>query len=598
MLSKHRKFQISTFTAALLLLAASGTLHAQSGSWPAPGSPISDRDLLSSGSYRIPVTVPSPIEPAPPDHPIFGPPPRVGPNLRVNAPQPSYPDGLLGRSETTLAALAGGRLLVAAWNDADGFCGPPYNAPCPAPPTPGITGYGISTDGGRHFRDLGAPPAGTRVGFGPGAAGTSASGVYVSNFDPILDAAGPGARDAVYLSSLADFDDLAEHTAGVAVYAGHFGPGGSFAFEPPVLLQSPGYPGDFLDKDNLAAVRHGHETRLYVTATDFIQVAGVPGLGRGQIELYGSDDGGASWSRHVLQPDETFPGQPGAGVINQGAEPVVSPDGSIHVAWERGFLSPFFSQGIAGQWPEIRVISSFDGGTTWTPAAAGPPGSGVNPAGVRVASICAGDLFPPSGYDRNRTNSFPRIAVAESGPHRGRLYVVWQDCRIANGGPMPAPLGPEDDFGYDLGHPDTDVYLAYSDDDGATWSAPILAAGGGDGLIQFWPTVSAGPGGTVDLTYYESYEPDGTVLFGGGPGTSLVDVSWVRSTDGGRTFGPPVRLTDVTTDWAVARANSNLMPTFGDYNDALTVGNRLLATWGDGRIGYPEVLFAVAFAGH
>ncbi len=590
MLSKPTTFQLSSITAALLLVVASTAAHSQSP----PGFPIEHQDLLSSASYRALTVAPSPIAPAPPDHPTSGPPPHLGPNLTVSAPQLPTPAGALGRSETTLAALAGGHYLVVAWNDAEGYCGPPYYRGCAVPPTPGATGFAVSTDGGRNFQDLGAPPAGTRVGFGPGAAGTSASGVYVTATDPILDAAGPGSRDTVYFSNLAVFDDFSAHIAGVSVHAGHFGPGGRFAFEPPVLLQSPGYPEDFLDKENLAAVGHGHETRIYVTATDFIQVAGVPGLGLGQIELYGSDDGGASWSRHVLQPDETFPGHPGTGVINQGSEPVVSPDGSIHVAWERGFLSPYFSQGIAGQWPEIRVISSFDGGATWTPAAAGPPSSGANPAGVRVASICAGDLFPPSGYDRNRTNSFPRIAVAESGPYRGRLYVTWQDCRIANGGPMPAPLGPEDDFGYDLGHPDTDVYLAYSDDDGATWSAPILAAGGGDGLIQFWPTVSVGPAGTVDLTYYESYEPDGTVLFGGGPGTSLVDVYWVRSSDGGQTFGPPVRLTDATTDWGAARAVSNLKPAFGDYNDAVSVGNKVLATWGDGRIGYPEVYFASA----
>ncbi len=586
--SNHGPLQFAFIAAGVLLLAASGAVRSQS----TPGFPVEHRDLLSSASYRALAVTIHPIAPAPPDPPTSGPPPRVEPDRRVNAPQQPFPNGLVGRSETTLAAVAGGALLIVGWNDADGFCGPPYYAGCTVPPVPGTTGFAVSTDSGRHFQDLGAPPAGTLVGFGPGAAGTSSSGVYVTSGDPILDAAGAGARDTIYFSNLARFDDLAAHTAGVSVHAGHFGAGGEFRFDPPVLLQSPGYPGDFLDKDNLAAARRGQRTELYVTATDFVEVAGVPGLGVGQIEAFASADGGASWSRRVLQPDETFPAVPGTGVVDQGAEPVVSPDGSVHVVWERGFLSPFFSQGAAGQWPEIRVISSFDGGLTWSPAAAGPPGSGANPAGVRVAAICAGDLFPPSGYDRNRSNTFPRIAVAESGPHRGRLYVTWQDCRIANGGPMPAPLGPEDDFGYDLGHPDTDVYLAYSDDDGATWSAPILAAGGGDGLIQFWPTVSVGPAGTVDLTYYQSYEPNGTALLGGGGGTSLVDVYWVRSTDGGESFGAPVRLSGATSDWGAAQ--SNLAPAFGDYNDALSLGEMLYATWGDGRSGIPEVYFATA----
>ncbi len=592
MVRNHAPLPYALATVALVL-AAGGAARSQSS----PGFPVEHRDLLSSAFFHALAAAPDPggTPGAPPAGPTSGPPPRVGPAQRVNAPQRPFPDGLLGRSEATVAALAEGRLLVVAWNDADGFCGPPFDVACTVPPVPGTTGFAVSTDGGGRFQDLGAPPVGTRVGFGPGAAGTSASGVFVTSGDPILDAAGAGAGDAVYLSSLARFDDLAAHTAGVSVHTGRFGPDGRFAFGPPVLLQSPGYPGDFLDKDNLAAVRTGDRTALYVTATDFVEVAGVPGFGLGQIEAYGSGDGGASWSRRVLQPDETFPGAPGTGVVDQGAEPAVSPDGSIHVVWERGFLSPFFAQGAAGQWPEIRVISSFDGGDTWSPAAAGPPGSGANPAGARVAAICAGDLFPPSGYDRNRSNSFPRIAVAESGAHRGRLYVTWQDCRIANGGPMPAPLGPEDDFGFDLGHPDTDVFLAYSDDDGATWSAPVLAAGGGDGLIQFWPTISIDPTGAVNLTYYQSFEPDGTALLGGGSGTSLVDVYWVRSTDGGRSFAPPVRLTGETSDWGAAA--SNMVPAFGDYNDAVSLGETLYATWGDGRSGIPEVDFVSALGG-
>jgi hypothetical protein len=51
-------------------------------------------------------------------------------------------------------------------------------------------------------------------------------------------------------------------------------------------------------------------------------------------------------------------------------------------------------------------------------------------------------------------------------------------------------------------------HLAFSEDQGDTWSDPILVAGGGDEIIQFWPTVSIQSRGTVDITYYESEETD------------------------------------------------------------------------------------------
>ena len=291
---------------------------------------------------------------------------------------------------------------------------------------------------------------------------------------------------------------------------------------------------------------------MTVSLTNFIQVAGVARRGLGQIEAYTSPDGGATWGRAIIQPDETL-SPSDQGVVNQGSEPAVAPDGTLYVAWQRGFLSPFFLQGALGVWPQIRVARSYDGGATWQPAAPYPAGTVVNPAGVLVSATCAGDLFPPSGSSRIQSNTLPRIAVARSGHHRGRLYVVWQDCRIANGGPMPAPLGPEDLVGFDLGHPDTDIYLAYSDDRGATWSAPVLVAGGGDGLLQFWPTVSVGPSGVVDVTWYESVEPDGTGFKG-----QTAARRWSTSTGGARptaaqSFGPPVRVTEVTSDWGAAR---------------------------------------------
>ncbi len=166
------------------------------------------------------------------------------------------------------------------------------------------------------------------------------------------------------------------------------------------------------------------------------------------------------------------------------------------------------------------------------------------------------------------------MATKEEDPYRGRVYVVYQDSRIANGGSQAETGG--------FGNPDLDVYLSYSDDNGATWSTPTLVAGGGDGRIQFWPVVSCNQSdGDVDVTYNDSEETNGT---------SLVDVFYARSTDGGASFSNPMRVTEVTTDWGATA--TNIIPNFGDYIFHVSNSNRVHVTWADGRNGVPDVFYS------
>jgi hypothetical protein len=421
--------------------------------------------------------------------------------------------------------------------------------------------------------------------------------VYTTLSDPALAIGGQG-NDTFYYANIAVFEDqgpeiffgLPEPTAGVSVHQGEFN-GSNFSWTDSVLLQSPNYPNDFLDKEFIAADMRTGSDNVYVSVTNFKEVGGIPMFGFGQIEAYSSTDGGQTWLRAIVQPDETISVSDNAGIINQGSEPAVGPRGSVHVAWERGWLYPITGGSVT---PELRVATSVDEGATWAPAA-----TASDPAGKLVSKICSGSLFPPAGYNRLNSNDFPRIAVAQDGPERGRVYVVWQDCRIANGGTQEETGG--------FGHPDTDIYLAFSDDRGTTWSEPTLVAGGGDGKIQFWPTVSIQPGGNVDITYYESDEveldptdeEECSVPIVGGPDprpqrtspvTSFVDVFWAQSTDEGASWHSPVRITDVTTNWC--STVTNIRPNFGDYNSAASAGNRLFTAWADGRFGVPDVFFS------
>src|SRR5206468_8547918 len=73
----------------------------------------------------------------------------VGANVRANDTSEDPPNGGICNSETSIAAL--GSHVVAAWNDGLNVGGGGFVSP-------GITGYGISMDGGATFVDGDSPP--------------------------------------------------------------------------------------------------------------------------------------------------------------------------------------------------------------------------------------------------------------------------------------------------------------------------------------------------------------------------------------------------------------------------------------------------------
>jgi hypothetical protein len=389
---------------------------------------------------------------------------------------------------------------------------------------------------------------------------------------------GGAGKETFYYANMAVWEDDALTTAGVSVHIGSF-KGSGFSWYDSVLIQSPNYPNDGVDKEALVVDRRGNKTALYVTLTNFIETCNLPEWGWGQIELYRSLDGGDTWDRTVIQPDETFitdPDDPFCGfdgVINQGSMPVVDPEGDLYVVWERGWYAPILGGAVLPR-ATIVVAKSTDQGATFT-------------APVEVASICSQALSPPAGYNRTSSNDFPRIAVAESGPYRGRVYVSYQDCSAASGS---APFGS-----------DMDVYVAYSDDGGVTWSEPAPVHPVADGKAQMWPAVSVDSTGNVDVTYYEmedvnlTPDPDDiecSVRIGGpledptlreSTRTTFSDFYWAQSTDGGATWQEPVRVTDVSTNWCAATPINSIIPNFGDYNTSVSFGNKVFAAWADGR---------------
>src|SRR5712692_10916987 len=200
-------FTSGGFVLLILWVGSVLVIHGQSST---PTFPDSHKNFLGASSFDALFGVhPNPLAPDPgsPDPNDPGRPPRVGPNVRVNGPQSPFPFGLLGRSETTVAAGDNGNVLVAGWNDAQGFCGFPFGVPCTPAATPGASGFGFSHEGGDTSTDGGHPFV-----FGP---------TVVTVGDPSMDIGGTG-NDTFYYANLAVIPPTLDITAGVSVHRGSF----------------------------------------------------------------------------------------------------------------------------------------------------------------------------------------------------------------------------------------------------------------------------------------------------------------------------------------------------------------------------------------
>ena len=183
--------------------------------------------------------------------------------------------------------------------------------------------------------------------------------------------------------------------------------------------------------------------------------------------------------------------------------------------------------------------------TPTTSSSAGRP-TGARPSGRRSHVNCAAtrepgtDTIVACGAGNNRPTLTGNIRMLHQawmatdttgGPNDGNLYVVW--------GSDPA------------GTPDnSDVFFSRSTDDGATWSAMTQIGGGGGATDQFEPNVAVNDIGDVAVVWYDRRN-DVT-------NNTNIDVYTAFSTDGGPTFQPIVRVTDVS--FGVPQLNPELQP--------------------------------------
>ncbi len=222
------------------------------------------------------------------------------------------------------------------------------------------------------------------------------------------------------------------------------------------------------------------------------------------------------------------------------ADPFVSPNGDVHVAWQ--------------DWAHSRVVTSTsaDAGRTW--------GANVTIAQTRTAF----DLDLPSISVRGALMYPSCDTDISSGPHRGALYCSWWDGTIAS---------------------DTEVYVSRSRDDGLTWSRPTVVNDVLQG-DQYYQWLAVDPvTGDVDLSWYDTR---------GDPSRESDNVFFSSSDDGGATFSPNVRVTTARSNEEEG-TNINFGNQYGDYEGLDAYGGVAHPVWTDHRASLPDALWEEVF---
>ncbi|MFN2506288.1 MAG: sialidase family protein [Acidimicrobiales bacterium] len=253
-----------------------------------------------------------------------------------------------------------------------------------------------------------------------------------------------------------------------------------------------------------------------------------------------SDDAGATWSPAVRV-------NPAARGMAVAPSPAVGPAGELYVLYldlgndRLDYLAAHEGNGgppDGGPWALV-LARSTDNGATWRE-------STVDAEVVPIERFVV--FIPP----------FPSLAV-DAGD--GRIYVGFHDGR---GG-------------------DADVLVWTSGDGGATFSRPrrVNDTRPRDGTWQYLPKLAVAPNGRLDVVYYDR-RADRQNLFN--------EVSLQASTDGGRSFGPRLRLSNRSFDSRSGFGYRRNLPDLGTRLGLLSTSGAALAVWPDTRAATEETI--------
>ncbi len=357
--------------------------------------------------------------------------------------------------------------------------------------------------------------------------------------DPVLvadRARGPGQTAVFY------FANLAEDGAGTSIVGVHRTDDGGATWAQAANASPLAAAGQFQDKAWMAV-----DTRASGTGAGNVYVCWRRFGGGNGIQFSRSTDGGASFTQLAGSLSAS------TGSV-QGCVVAVDPtSGDVYVAWTDFGATP----------PVIRVRRSVDQGVTFgaeVTVGASPPAETTTTCGGVARTVFLDGEAGNTGR-AIRSSPFPAMAVD---PTSGHVYVVWHRSSLAGGALA-------------------DIALSRSTDGGTTWSAAVRVNGVATGQ-QFFPAIAVNTAGQIQVTYYSTQNS---------PTDRRLDVYAALSTDGGASFGAPVRVTDVSFDRPQTNPNFDTLIAacyMGDYNGVTAAAPGLgddrdfYLAWGDNRL--------------
>jgi hypothetical protein len=191
-----------------------------------------------------------------------------------------------------------------------------------------------------------------------------------------------------------------------------------------------------------------------------------------------------------------------------GVNAAVANGGDVYATWEdyaNGFIKNDVSHNGGAAWGTDRIVHDF-----------------------RLSTSSFFISIPPQP-DRG-VLPMPMTDVAPAGTtYADRLYVVYFDKDTD-------------------GSSNTEIFLRYSNDGGATWSGEKLINDDTTDAWHFFPSISVAPNGTIGVSFYDTRRD---------PTGRKTDVFWSYSTNGGDTWSANARVTGAQSDESG----------FGDAND-------------------------------
>ncbi|HJT16859.1 MAG TPA: sialidase family protein [Thermoanaerobaculia bacterium] len=251
----------------------------------------------------------------------------------------------------------------------------------------------------------------------------------------------------------------------------------------------------------------------------------------GGIRVARSTDHGATFTS-VRADDPKGPGR----VI--GAQPFVGLNGELYVAW-----NDYAANTIA-------FNKSLDGGVTWGQQSVVAHKALPFDIAIPAESFRGALVYPSCDIDRSTS------------AHRGRLVCSWMDL---------------------TGSGTTDIFTAYSDNGGVTWSTPKTATDQMSFPVdRFYNWISIDPtNGVVNISFYDTRNDTTGFRY-------MTDTYLSRSSDGGATFAPNTRVSTVSSNEhdcgglfpcsAINYGNQQ-----GDYEGIVAYGGVAHPIWTDSR---------------